>query len=401
MLTKNIKLNMKNINQIFKYGLLAISSVLIFSCDSDDDDVPYVVGNSLATLEESEISFFDVNTTLNVSIADLSTTTALSNLEVFEDGEKLGDGLVADELSGTFNSSILPFEKLDDDNTGTFNLSIVSTEANGEVGASPVSLDVVSPLIVTNELGSIVFGDFTVDEDLATIGFETFTVNAEIDDIILSWKNGSEGVYEEVTVEEVTTAGVSINLNELSYINDFGLVANDTLFYQVTVTSGLLTESAETSVAILPQTFDVENVISLNSSSTTEYVLQTSEESEAGEIFFTGPQGFSTIDAVIAAPGVEAVEGVQFVKLADTGLEFFTEYTDLTTAKVDFEAGTPINTTQVLVDEVYVYRATRTINEVSVDVYGAILVGDVTTTIVNGVEEVVFDLQVKENFLFE
>lgn len=405
MLTKNIKLNMKYINQIFKYGLLAISSALIFSCDSDDDDVPYEVGNSLANLEESEISFFDINSTLNVSISDLSTTSGLSALEIFEGDNKLGDGTVVDDLTATFNSSLLPFNFLDESdaptNVGVIDFLIVSTEANGEVGTSTASLGVVSPLSVTSEVNSVIYGDATLGDE-GTINFETFTAGAIIDEVILSWKNGNEGTYAIVENEAVTTAGVSINLSELSYINDFGLVNQDTLYYQVMAVSGALSETVETSVTFLSQTFNDENIISLDSSSATEYLLQTGEGvEEVGEIKFEGTQGFSVLETVAGTADAEAIEGVELVKLADTGANFFAEYMDVDTARADFEAGSVIGSTQVVAGEIYVYKTRRIVEAVSnelIDVYGAILVGDVITTDVNGVATVSFDLIVKENY---
>jgi len=369
---------------------LAISSIIAVSCDSDDD-VPYTVGNSLALLEEDQISFFDINELITFNISELSASTALTGLEVLIDDVKIADGTIVDEVTATISSSsLLPFEFEGADgeitNTGTFDLLVLSTEANGEVGRNELSLDVVKPLSFSNEINSVVYGDVTTEN--SEVGFETFTSGAVIDEVIVSWRKGIEGTYVEDTAKSFNVAGDFLDLNDLDYI-DYGLAVNDTLYYQFTATSGVLVDTVETSVVLLPQVFN--NEVSVNLSNTAlnvEYNLTTGEEitelSEVlGELAFFENQGFSTL------------EGISFVKLADAGTDFFEAYTNVDSAKADFEVGVALTSTQVETGDIYVYEAVRD----SVTYYGAILVGDVVN--VNSGESISFDLTVKENIAIE
>lgn len=248
---------MKNIKYI-KYSLLMALAFFTFSCDSDEGEVEYAEGNSYPVLRESEISFFDIEEDLTFDVF-VEPGATLSSLEVFIGDEKVadatvGEGTVAENTAVFNSSSLLPFEFEDDAETGTIDLTVFSTGTNGDQGRTYLSVDVIDPLSFTNEVSSVTYGDTAIEEDEdAVISFETFTLGATIDSITLSWKNGADGTYVEDTVVPLTTEGGEMDLRNLDYINEYGLDAGDELFYQVVVTSGMLTQSIETSVEILEE----------------------------------------------------------------------------------------------------------------------------------------------------
>lgn len=393
---------MINIKQILKYSLFVSLSTFTFSCDSDENEVDTAEGNSHSVLRETEISFFDINEEMTFDVF-IEPDASLSSFEVHKDDVKItdgvvGEGTVADNTAIISSSALLPFEfdVLDGDGAvtgttmiGSFDLTAYSIGANGEQGVTSMSVNVVNPISFTNEVSSVTYGDDAIAENTdAIISFETFTIGATIDDISLFWKNGEEGTYVEDTSKTFTSDGGEIDLKELDYVN-YGLVAGDELFYQIVATSGTLTATIETSVILDAQVFGEANIISLVSTALdVEYSLSSGNEvdtasTEMGELTFAAPQGFSTLNEI------------EFIKLADTGADFYSEYIDVDTAKADFDAGTVITTTQVEAGEIYVYKVIRD----DVDYYGTILVGDITS--VNAGESINFELTVKENFIIE
>ena len=234
-----------------KFLKFILVGLLICSCSDDDDDgkpVEIATPGAFAYLETRTISVFDVDAALNV---DLFTKNDLSfeTLSVENNGTKVAD-VAIDGATGTFNSSsLLPFEFGDDDKpTGAFNLDFIYSLSDGASFASKnQNLEVTKAISLSNEVNSYIIND-TLN---TSIVYALNTKEATVDDVIVTYKVGSEGMEVTIDDRDFNVKKDSINFKDGAYRN-YNLTVGDTLFYKFTATSGTLTDSVETSVVFTP-----------------------------------------------------------------------------------------------------------------------------------------------------
>ncbi len=336
-----------------KYLALLFLVIAIYSCDDDDGKIEYYDLGANAIMEDTEISRLDQDVDLSI---DLITVDGVSvnSIEVYEDDVKITDAIISDSKA-TFNSSVLlPFLFDDGDGnitepTGAFDLSMLSALSNGKFIDNDFSIDVVNAITMDDELESVKYLDTTTQE----ISYSTFTAYATIDEVIVKWKKNKAGTYVEDTNKTLSTVRDTIGLDELDYINDYGLAINDTLYYKFIAKSGVLTDEAITSIAILTQ--DMNTSVSADLSSSTDddmniYNFETGNREDA-EIEYDS-NGFK----------ISGSTALSFVKFSPTSVDEYFAAGDLFDAEMDFNAGSQQTSfSSVNVDDIFVYKITRDI----------------------------------------
>ncbi|MGP1991059.1 hypothetical protein D9V96_004155 [Zobellia laminariae] len=164
----------------------------------------------------------------------------------------------------------------------------------------------------------------------------------------------------------------------------------DSLYYKFIATSGSLTDTLETSMPIVSQTFESSTAAVLSSDLTkNKFNLDTAtsytdSDNESAEIKFSGPTGFEK----------EGTTDIDFFKVGDlsgeseyydTADKLFAEK-DLLIAQRLYDAGTKeTGFTDTESGDLFIYKITRTMTEegeddVDVTEYGMIKIGDIVTT---------------------
>ncbi|WP_159090623.1 hypothetical protein [Aquimarina aquimarini] len=398
-------------------SIFATSLILSMVSCADDED-PGATGTTVGAtvrLAETEISTFDINEELTLNLTGDAQITTISIVKKgqnhpddnapFSSDESIGNATVSGDVA-TFNtSSLLPFVfpgKTDGTtaSSGSFPLDFLYEGGSISPAVAEQILTVNKVINITEEVSAIKHKDTASDN---IIKYVAKTAGATIDGITVTWKNGSAGAETDISSEFAIASG-EIDLKDRAYINDYGLAVGDTLIYTFTVTSGTLSDTAEVVIPIDPQPHNaaVGGTIS-NDLTTNQLSLLTGETSiddaPSGDIEFDGTQGFKAI----ANTGYTV--DIQFVKLAApiTGAAAYDAYNDVEQTKADFDAGAAVTTAQVVKDEIYVYKLVRNIgteaSPVLKDIYGVILVGDVT--LVNGGTATSIALSAKENSIIE
>lgn len=329
------------------------------SCDTEDDylETKYIGG--YATLSDRSVSVFDTNEDLTIDFFTDEGVT-VESVEILQGGEVIGSGTVSGETA-TFNTSILG-----DLETGSYPIRIRTTYSNGNVSEDSFSVSVDH---------AISLGDNPAEtnmDDLAEVelSYEVSTFGATVDDVTLEVKEGSEGTYQNTSLD-LSTAGGDVPLSSIDFSAlGIDLQVNDTLYYRFTATSGSLTDSASSSLAITPKAFTTSGSGTLSSDaqmSDLEFDLE-----------YLDPTGFQ----------VESGSDLDFVQVPDNYFESVSE--GVISAREAYMAGVPV-TSAVNVEngDVFVYSATRTIENEDgtteeVTVYGVIKISSVTTVTVDG-----------------
>ena len=379
-------------NKYIKHvGLCLALATGLSSCEPAEDDIreePREIGG-YATLADGSITRFDQNETLSIEFYTAEGVTA-ETVEILQDGEVIGTATVSGETA-TFDSSILgDFTFPDDDGvpheTGSYPIRIRTTYSNGNVSEDPFTVSV----------GKVVtFGDNpseTTMDSLSTrvIEYDVSTFAADVDDVTLMLKKNEDGTYIDSGVA-VSTGEGAVELSETNY-EDLDLGVNDTLYYKITATSGNLTDSAVSSIAIVPKAFQNSQTVTLSDDPLmNELNLATGEVlpegSAEGEISFMAPRGFEVINDA----------NIDFVQVDDS----FWSTADVLSAKAAYEAGTPVTSaTDLEMGDVFVYQVTRDVededgNVEQVTYYGVFRIASVT--VVNGTA-VSFEIEYAEGF---
>lgn len=338
------------------------------SCEIEDDEIrdePVDIGG-YAVLADNNISIFDTNETLSIDFYTAEGVTAES-VEILQRPDEdspyqvIGTATVSGETA-TFNSSILGDLEAD-----SYPIRIRTTYSNGNVSEDPFSVSVDH---------AISLGDNPTETTLDSLStrvleYEVFTFGATVDDVTLSVKEGSEGTYQATSLDLPTDEG-TVEMSEID-LDELGidLEVGDTLYYRFTVTSGTMTDSAESYVAIIPKAFTNTNSATIsNDPDADELDLWTGEISaEEGEIVFLDPRGFAAT----------ADTDIMFVQVD----EDYWESADVLSARAAYEEGAPVSTVTPVADgEVYVYAITRDVEDEDGNVetmtfYGVIQVGDI------------------------
>ena len=331
------------------------------SCDTDDDgmrDEPRNIGG-YATLSDSHISVFDTNEDLGINFFTAEGVTA-QTVEILQDGTVIGTGTASGE-TGSFNTSILGELEAD-----SYPVRIRTTYSNGNVSEDPFSVSVDHAVSLGDNPTETTMDSLSSVE----LSYELSTFGATVDDVTLSVKKGSEETYQETALDLSTEEG-TVGMSEIDLAGlGIDLAVHDTLYYQFTATSGSLSDSAESYVAVIPKAFTNSNSATLSNSGSDELDLATGEVSaDAGEIAFLDPKGF------VATAGSD----ISFVKVSDD----FWETADVLSTKEAFEAGTPVTSvTPVAAGDVYVYEVSRVVededgNTETLTYYGVIQIGDI------------------------
>ncbi|MBL4745581.1 MAG: hypothetical protein JKY08_04370 [Flavobacteriaceae bacterium] len=376
-----------------KYLMLAAITVGLYSCDDEDYSLAgtYIGGNTL--LSDTKISVFDINEDLSMYFITADGLT-VDAVEISKDGSKIADAIVSGETA-VFSSSTLGDFLFGDDldePTGSFDVNFVSTLSNGQTYINDYTIKVVKAITASEKQASVKYLDTTPQK----IVFKSFSNNSTIDSKTFEWKKGKNGTYEAITNPAFDGSKLTIQLNEHEYATTYGLVAMDTLYYRVTVTSGTMTDSEETSVAIVAQEMTSSNSGMLSTAS--PQFNFTDHSPNNGEVIYTSPVGMTVI--------AEASKGLEFVPITLPGTTTAEDYYaagDIVDAKDQFAIGTSMTAlTDLEKDMIFVYKIIRVEqNEDDEDVnqtyYGLLKITDIITTNNNVNKEINFEY--KEGYI--
>ncbi|MEL0652937.1 hypothetical protein V6246_16060 [Algibacter sp. TI.3.09] len=361
---------------------------VLISCNEDEGEIDYADLGANIVLNTSSISNLDENHTMEFSIITADDVT-VTDMEV-----AIGTTTVNASLSGdtaTFNSSLfgtLNRFKVDDPETSqdeskekisSVEANTISTLSNGNPYSKDFTVKITKALSLEKGLDAIIYN--TTVED--TLIFKASTKSAIIDNISLEWKKGKEGIYAPTTP---LGSALNVNGDEIIFSNftdasyGYNLTVKDTLYYRFIATSGTLTDSFETYIPIVSQTFESSNKVTLSSDLTKNKLnlgtatFYTDSNTDEAEIKFKSPTGFET----------EGTTDIDFVKVGDLSGEseyfntidkLFAEK-DLLIAQRLYDTGTKeTEVTDATNGDLYIYKITRDVTE-----YGMIKIGDVVST---------------------
>lgn len=338
------------------------------SCDTDDDirDEPRDLGG-YATLTNSSISVLDTNSDLNIGLYLAPGVTA-ETVEIIQDGQTVGTATVSGETA-SFNTSILG----DLEAGSSESIRIRTTYSNGNVSEDPFSVSVSHAI----SLGEDNPTQANMDEiDAVTLAYDVFTFSASVDNVELELKKNEAGTYADSGVVLPNEQGEGeVVLSETNY-ETLNLTVGDTLYYRFTVSSGSLSDTAESFVAVVPNEFESSHSATLSSDPAMNQLdLSTGDSfadgAEEGDIRFLAPSGFEVINSNMAI--VEVSNG------------FFAD-ADVISAREAFEAGTPVTVSPANLEngDTFVYRVTRDVENEDGEVetftyYGVLEIGNITS----------------------
>ncbi len=330
------------------------------------------------------ITNLDANQPMELSIitADDVNLTAVSLTK----DDNTVDAFIYGDLA-TFNSSLLG--TLAGQEEDRIDINVMSTLSNGKPYTKRFTVKVTKAFSLDKALDAITYNTSVED----TLIFKTSIKLAVIDNISLEWKKGKEGTYAPATPlgEDLDVDGdeiIFVNFTDESY--GYNLAVKDTLYYRFIATSGSLTDTLETNMPIVSQTFESSTAAVLSSDLTkNKFNLDTAtsytdSDTEFAEIKFSGPTGFEKEDTT----------DIDFVKVGDlsgeseyydTADKLFAEK-DLLIAQRLYDAGTKeTGFTDTESGDLFIYKITRTMTEegedgVDATEYGMIKIGDIFTT---------------------
>ncbi|MBP2830955.1 hypothetical protein J8281_02045 [Aquimarina sp. U1-2] len=400
-----------------------IASIIIttHSCSDDDEAIGATGSTAGATIriEDSEITALDANSDLTLNLSGNNQITSISIVkegQEFEDGdtfsedENIGTATISGDVATFSASTLLPFvfpgkEEGDTKSTGSFDLDI--TYEGGEISPAFVrqTVTVRNVTQVSQEVKSVIVKDTAT----SAIKFGASTGVAPIDSFVVTVRDQNGTQLADISDQfEISNNRVndSIVIERETYITEYNKSKGDTLIYSFTATSGTLSQTTETKVAIVPQPLGeiVEGVFAKDTTRNQLNLLtgETSiKDAFSGDIEFVGPQGFEAISNT-NDDGQTYTTDIEFVELSINGAKAFEAYNDVEQAKEDFDAGTAVSSVQVQNGDIYVYKITRNVGTAEEPVdkvfYGAILVNEVTITNPSAADPgVEFDILVRES----
>ena len=360
-----------------------LSICVLSSCNEDEGDIDYANLGANIVLNTSTISNLDENHTMEFSIITAEDVTVTDMLLTRE--ATTVEALISEETA-TFNSSFLG--TLNGQEENGININAFTTLSNGTPYSKDFTVKITKAISLEKGLDAIVYNSAVGD----TLTFKTATKSATIDNVSLEWKKGKAGTYAPTTPlgTDLNVEGdeiIFLNFTDASY--GYNLAIKDTLYYRFIAKSGLLTDTLETYIPIISQTFGTSNKVTLSSDlaknklnlgTTTFY---TDSNTDDGEIKFKSPTGFEK----------EGTTDINFVKVGDLSGE--SEYyntvdklyseKDLLVAKRLYDAGTTVTEVNSTTNgDLYIYKITRAVtegeSETNVTKYGMIKIGDIVTT---------------------
>jgi len=347
---------------------------VLISCNEDEGEIDYADLGANIVLNTSSISNLDENHTMEFSIIT-ADDVIVTDMVVTKEANTVNANVSAE--TATFNSSLLG--TLTGNEEDGIDINVVSTLSNGNPYSKDFNIAITKALSLEKGLDAIIYD--TAVED--TLIFEASTKSAVIDNISLEWKKGKEGTYAPTTP---LGSPLNVNGDEIIFANftdasyGYNLAVKDTLYYRFIATSGTLTDSLETYMPIVSQTFENSNKVTLSSDLTKNKLnlgtatFYTDSNTDDGEIKFKSPTGFEK----------EGTTDINFVKVGDLSGEseyyntidkLFAEK-DLLIAQRLYDAGTKeTEVTDAANGDLYIYKITRDVTE-----YGMIKIGDVVST---------------------
>ncbi|WP_308992960.1 hypothetical protein QLS71_010670 [Mariniflexile litorale] len=353
-----------------------LSLSVILSCTNDEGEIDYANLGANIVLNTSSLSNLDENHTMELSIitADDVTVTGMTVTQ----GATTVDAIITGDIA-TFNSSLLGTLIGNEEDGIDFN--VVATLSNGKPYSKDFNVKIIKALSLEKGLDAIIYNTAVAD----TLIFGASTKSAIIDNISLEWKKGKEGIYAPTTP---LGSALNVDGDEIIFTNftnasyGYNLKVKDTLYYRFIAISGTLTDSLETYMPIISQTFETSNKVVLSSDLTKNKLnldtatFYTDLNTDAAEIKFKSPTGFEK----------EGATAIDFVKVGDLSGEsdyyntvdkLYSEK-DLLVAKRLYDAGTKVTEVSATAKgDLYIYKITR---DVDVIEYGMIKIGDVLTT---------------------
>ena len=347
---------------------------ILISCNEDEGEIDYADLGANVILKTSSISNLDENHTMEFSIIT-ADDVIVTDMAVTKGANTVNANVSAE--TATFNSSLLG--TLIGNEEDGIDINVVSTLSNGNPYSKDFTVKITKALSLEKGLDAIIYD--TAVED--TLIFEASTKSAVIDNISLEWKKGKEGTYAPTTPlgSPLNVDGDTIiftNFTDTSY--GYNLAVKDTLYYRFIATSGTLTDSLETYIPIISQTFDTSSKVILSSDLTKNKLnldtatFYTDTNNEDAEIKFKSPTGFEK----------EGTTDIDFVKVGDLSGEseyyntidkLFAEK-DLLIAQRLYDTGTKeTEVSDATNGDLYIYKITRDVTE-----YGMIKIGDVVST---------------------
>ena len=356
----------------------------LISCNEDEGEIDYANLGANIVLNTSSISNLDENHTMEFSIIT-ADDVIVTDMTVTKAANTVNANVSAD--TATFNSSLLG--TLIGNEEDGIDINTVSTLSNGNPYSKDFNVKITKALSLEKGLDAIIYN--TAVED--TLIFEASTKSAIIDNISLEWKNGKEGTYAPTTP---LGSALNVNGDQIIFTNftdasyGYNLTVKDTLYYRFIATSGSLTDSLETYMPIVSQTFESSNKVTLSSDLTKNKLnlgtatFYTDSNTDEAEIKFKSPTGFEK----------EGSTDIDFVKVGDLSGEseyyntvdkLFAEK-DLLIAQRLYDAGTKETAFDSTANgDLYIYKITRLVTEEgepdkNVTEYGMIKIGDIVTT---------------------
>lgn len=280
---------------------------ILISCNEDEGEIDYADLGANVILKTSSISNLDENHTMEFSIIT-ADDVIVTDMAVTKGANTVNANVSAE--TATFNSSLLG--TLIGNEEDGIDINVVSTLSNGNPYSKDFTVKITKALSLEKGLDAIIYD--TAVED--TLIFEASTKSAVIDNISLEWKKGKEGTYAPTTPlgSPLNVDGDTIiftNFTDTSY--GYNLAVKDTLYYRFIATSGTLTDSLETYIPIISQTFDTSSKVILSSDLTKNKLnldtatFYTDTNNEDAEIKFKSPTGFEK----------EGTTDIDFVKVGD------------------------------------------------------------------------------------
>lgn len=230
-------------NKIFKHIALGVAlSVAFVSCD-DEREVPTTGIGGYAYLSETSISSFDENANLDIKLITKDGVT-FNSIEVSTETASEMATIASDELA-TVNTAFLG--TLSED---AYEVFISSELSNGKMAGDYFTISVDNPISISEDN----LAEATLDTlPNVEVAYELFTNTASIDDVMLSLKKNSDGIYADSGATGLSTVdGGSVLLSDTNY-QALNLVVNDTLYYKFTATSGSLSADAEGQMVIIEE----------------------------------------------------------------------------------------------------------------------------------------------------
>jgi hypothetical protein len=373
--------------------LFVLIAVFFVSCQDDDDNTtfdPIVTSGTDLTLTTLSLTNLDEDHSMRIRV-ETDEINTVEKIEIFpEDGDTASGQATITEGEAIFSSSLLGSLK---DKSATYIRTLATLKDGTTVEKQQSTIAIDKSIYLTTEISAIKYEDSN-DTANDTLIFETATESAVIDAISLEWKKGMNGTYVAANplgrafdITGDTIPFVNLDINTYTY----GLQIKDTLYLKFAATSGSIEDVIETSIPVIAnQTLATTSSAIIYSDLTQNKLnLETAEvyaddDAEGmGEIKYKSPLGIE----------IEGTTALEFVKITDLSSEreyldsteeFFAEK-DLLKIKEYFDAGTAVTEiTTAAKDDLYVYKVTRTVEAEDIVKYGILLVGDISTTTVNG-----------------